>query len=108
MLPPLSIQPLVENAVNHGIIQVAGSGTVTIQINEHLSNIEIVVKDDGRGMSQEKTEQLLNKEIKSGNERTSVGLKNVDSRLKQLYGEGLIIQSSPNRGATVSFYSQRD
>ncbi len=101
-LPPLSIQPLVENAVKHGILKLPKGGTITIQLKEELTYIDISITDNGIGMTEERTNQLLSDVNKDG--RTSVGLRNVDTRLKQLYGKGLIIQSEPNQGTKVSFH----
>lgn len=101
LLPPLSIQPLVENAVKHGILKLAEGGTVAIHIIEQLDYIEISIFDNGKGMTEERLSQLLTGERENG--KTSVGLRNVDSRLKQLYGKGLIIQSKLEHGTTVSF-----
>ncbi|HZG73336.1 MAG TPA: ATP-binding protein, partial [Chondromyces sp.] len=102
LLPPLTIQPLVENAVKHGVLQNVEGGTILIQIKKQPHYIKVSVIDNGKGMKTEEISQLF-KEKKS-HERTSVGLRNVDRRLKQLYGKGLIIQSAPNHGTTVSFY----
>ncbi|WP_242691089.1 ATP-binding protein [Cytobacillus praedii] len=101
-LPPLTIQPLVENAVKHGILQRTNGGTITIRIKKQPSYVEISIEDDGIGMSEEKLEQLFATENRS-QERIGVGIRNTDRRLKQLYGEGLSIQSKPNHGTIIAF-----
>ncbi|WP_238456099.1 ATP-binding protein [Lederbergia galactosidilytica] len=101
LLPPLSIQPLVENAVKHGVLQLAKGGIIFIQIIEHSDYIEIDIKDNGVGMTPVKVSKLLTRDKTS--ERTSVGLRNVHSRLMKLYGKGLCVQSELNHGTTVSF-----
>lgn len=108
MIPPLSIQPLVENAVKHGILQQASGGTILIRITKHSDYIKISIRDNGKGMTESKMNQLFTEEDAS--ERTSVGLQNVERRLKQFHGNGLTIQSKPNKGTTVSFTipKQRD
>ncbi|MBO0995002.1 ATP-binding protein [Bacillus sp. SD088] len=101
LLPPLSIQPLVENAVKHGILKLAEGGTISIDIIEHSSDIEVSITDNGVGMTAEKINRLLTREKAS--ERTSVGLRNVHSRLMKLYGKGLSVQSELDHGTTISF-----
>ena len=101
-LPPLSVQPLVENAVKHGILKRKNGGTVYIHIKKQSDHIKVSVSDNGKGMTENEVSELFIE--KKSLERTSVGLRNVDRRLKQLYGKGLIIQSIPEIGTTVSFY----
>lgn len=99
-LPPLSIQPLVENALIHGILQRSRGGTVRIRISQCAEHAEIRVSDDGAGMDEEQLRTLLSK---PWSESDSIGLLNIDRRLMQLYGEGLHIRSKPNEGSEVSF-----
>ncbi|WP_253958205.1 sensor histidine kinase [Metabacillus halosaccharovorans] len=101
-LPPLSVQPLVENAVKHGILKKENGGAVYIHIKKHSNHIKVSVNDNGKGMTENEISELFIE--KKSLERTSVGLRNVDRRLNQLYGKGLIIQSIPQIGTTVSFY----
>lgn len=105
-IPSLIIQPIVENAVKHGIKPKEGSGTVKIKIYKDSSHLQIVVQDDGIGMSKEKLALLLDR-MNSDLEyhSTGVGLRNSHCRLKQIYGTeyGLKIQSEAGKGTTVSF-----
>ncbi len=98
-LPPLTIQPLVENAIRHGVRKKRGEGIVLLHITEHNGEIRVVVKDNGVGMAAEKLAVLLDNTEK----RKSVGLLNIHSRLLHQYGQGLCIQSEPGNGTTVSF-----
>ncbi|MFD0679685.1 MULTISPECIES: hybrid sensor histidine kinase/response regulator [unclassified Paenibacillus] len=100
LLPPLSIQPLIENAVKHGLLSQNKGGTVHIRIARQDSFTLIEVKDNGKGMEQEKVSQLLSPTIKG---EGGIGLSNTNRRLIQLYGQGLSISSKPNEGTTVSF-----
>ncbi|RAV22871.1 ATP-binding protein [Paenibacillus contaminans] len=101
-LPPLTIQPLVENAVSHGVLRKAEGGTVRVQIAKGSGNVKIVISDDGVGMEEERLRQLLDgSAVLIG--RRGIGLLNTDRRLKQLYGKGLEIRSKPGEGTTVSF-----
>lgn len=101
-LPPLSIQPLVENAVRHGVMQRTHGGTVSIQIQQQVDVIDISIIDNGKGMTKQEQNEILMKDILS-NKRTGVGIININRRLKQLYGKGLTIQSTYGKGTTVSF-----
>jgi len=95
VIPFLSVQPLVENAVRHGLETGERGGTVTIASADDGTHTEITVEDDGVGMAPEAAEALL-----AGEATTShVGLRNVDTRLRQLYGPsgGLVLET--NRGA---------
>ncbi|RXZ80811.1 response regulator [Paenibacillaceae bacterium] len=99
-IPPLSIQPLVENATRHGILKRKRGGKIVIKIEEHPISIEIAIIDDGVGIQEDRLQQLLNL---SSPARNGIGLINIDRRLKQLYGQGLHIASHPDLGTTVRF-----
>lgn len=99
-LPPLSVQTLVENAVNHGIMRRAKGGTVRIRMARADIGVEVAVSDDGAGMDEEEVRRLL--DPTSGSPR-GIGLRNTDRRLRQLYGSGLNIASVPDEGTTVKF-----
>lgn len=91
-VPPLTVQPIAENAVRHGIMKKENGGTLTIRTGEDMKNFFITVTDDGIGFS---TEQL--------NEKNGVhiGISNVRSRLQTLCGGTVTIQSEPVKGTTV-------
>lgn len=100
-LPPLTIQPLVENAVRHGLMTRAEGGCVTIRIKVLDDEYDIAVADDGIGMDEATKQALLqesNNAISSG-----VGFMNTNRRLKWQYGKGLSIESTPGKGTTISF-----
>lgn len=99
-LPPLSIQTLVENAIRHGILARSSGGTVKIRIVDEPHFIEIVIQDNGVGMSEEKLSGLL---VDPSHPTKGIGLKNTDRRLNQIYGQGLNIVSRPGVGTIVSF-----
>ncbi len=100
VIPPLTIQPLVENAVRHGLHRRSGGGTVRIRIADRGDCIEVAISDDGAGMDEAKRANLLNLPTES---RGGIGLRNTERRLRQRYGSGLHIESSPGAGTTVSF-----
>lgn len=99
-LPPLTIQPLVENAIKHGILKRAKGGNIHIRISGHQHYAEIVIEDDGVGIEADRLEKLL---ITQTSSRQGIGLRNTDRRLRQLYGQGLHIQSAPGHGTKISF-----
>jgi len=115
MLPKFTLQPIVENAFEHGLQKKEGNWSVEIRIKRIGKRIFIAVQDDGVGMEEEKLNQIR-KELRSGTDkntrfadedqsgiRKSIGLKNVDSRMKLHYGErsGLRIYSKQGKGTLV-------
>ncbi|GAB3789704.1 ATP-binding protein [Virgibacillus kimchii] len=99
-IPPLTVQPLVENAVRHGVLKQLNGGTITIRITDQYSHFEIVIVDEGVGMEQEKIREILDEQPKNEN---GIGVANTNKRLKKLYGKGLKIESEPGKGTTVKF-----
>lgn len=101
---PLLIQPIVENAFVHGLEQKEGSGKIHIIVKRQQENILVTVKDNGLGMETRKLEEVQRK-IKEagGNTGKSIGLSNVNQRIKLYYGEayGIRVDSSPGTGTTV-------
>lgn len=101
LLPPLTIQPLVENAVKHGILSRARGGTVHVRIVRKDDCTSIEVKDDGMGMKVEDVRHVLDHPAKKG--WGGIGLSNTNRRLEQMYGIGLSIESKEGEGTSVSF-----
>lgn len=101
-LPVLSIQPLVENAVVHGIAPTTGLRKILVRINRSRFAIEIAVTDDGVGIPPERLPHVLESGVGDG---LGIGLANVDRRLTMLYGESsrLRVQSKHGHGTTVRF-----
>lgn len=97
-IPPLSIQPLVENAIRHGIRKKGGSGTVSVSVSRTTEGIVVAVTDDGMGIPREKLDRIFTVETGRG-----VGLWNIDTRLRKLFGRGLRIESEPGLGTRVEF-----
>lgn len=100
VIPRLSLQPLVENAVKHGITPKIGNGTVWIQAEVKEDELYFYVRDDGMGIPQERLSEVLKPGVGSGN---GVGMANVHERLRGLYGEeyGLQIESVLGQETTV-------
>ncbi|WP_150269972.1 ATP-binding protein [Paenibacillus tepidiphilus] len=99
LVPPLSIQPIVENAVNHGVMQKEAGGTVTLSIRLLPDKLAVAVTDDGIGMTGERIAEVLSEERAEG----GIGLRNIQRRLLKMYGAGLMIQSRPGYGTTISY-----
>ncbi|ELQ6039775.1 sensor histidine kinase [Cronobacter sakazakii] len=95
----LLIQPLVENAIVHGIQPCRGKGVVTISIAQSGSRVRIAVRDTGHGIDPQIIEQLDTNEMPVN----KIGLVNVHHRVKLLYGEGLHIRRL-EPGTEIAFY----
>ncbi|MGP7816786.1 hybrid sensor histidine kinase/response regulator [Niallia sp. 01092] len=96
-LPPLMIQPLVENAIQHGIEKKSEGGWVKLTVRKELDGYMIKVEDNGVGMSEEQLKAVMAKES-----NRSVGLKNINYRLQHFYGAELQIESELNKGTTIT------
>lgn len=99
-IPPLSIQTLVENAIRHGVLKRIEGGTILIKLRSFKEYAEIIIQDDGVGMTEEKIKQILSGQP-APNE--GIGLVNTNKRLKQMFGTGLTIQSTVGKGTVISF-----
>lgn len=98
LVPPLILQPLVENAVRHGLLPKEDGGRVRLSLRRIADTLAIEVSDNGVGISVFKLRTLLQPHVRSGE---GIGLKNVDQRLRGLYGRGLTIESRLGTGTTV-------
>ncbi len=90
-IPPLTVQPVVENAIKHGLVEHGKSGTVFLHTKREDDNIIITVADDGVGFIPD----MLDK-------KESVGIRNVRYRLETMTGGTLAVESEPGRGTTVT------
>jgi two-component system LytT family sensor kinase len=99
-LAPLLLQPLVENAVRHGLGPKPTPGRVTIRAEDAGAECRISVEDDGVGMDPEEVRVQLAGE----GEGDSLGLGNVDERLRAVFGDeyGLVVETAPGAGTKVS------
>ncbi|MGI5839938.1 MAG: histidine kinase [bacterium] len=99
-LPVLTVQPLVENAVRHGIIPKTGSGHIAVAAASVGGRLLITVDDDGVGIPAPAVPRLFLPGSGSGN---GVALNNIQERIRLLFGgeHGLDIESEPGRGTTV-------
>lgn len=100
-VPYLSVQPLVENAVRHGLECKVGDGTIRITARDLGTVTQVSVEDDGAGSDPERVRSVLSGEHDGDN----VGLGNVDARLRQVYGDahGVVVETAPGAGTRVTF-----
>ncbi len=109
-MPSMILQPIVENAVNHGIREMAGEGKILLKVYRDDNHICISIIDNGKGMSQETIDEILTgtlSHVENGYDNNGIGMDNVISRLR-LYGgynDILRIESAgENKGCAVSIY----
>ncbi len=99
-VPLLTIQPLVENAIRHGILPKTETGKVLVSVVNDGHRVVIEVKDDGIGMAPEEVERIKRGIAVS---ESGIGLSNIQRRLQVLFGSSLSIESVQGRGTAVSF-----
>jgi two-component system sensor histidine kinase YesM len=101
LIPRMTLQPLVENAINYGVENMLGVCTVSIRSMDRDSDLELTVEDNGPGVEPELLEKLKRFEIHS--KSTGIGLKNINDRLKFLYGDayGIKIESEAGKGTKI-------
>jgi len=107
LIPPLIIQPLVENAVVHGIERKETEAEplkVTVKAVVQGKQLHVVVEDNGIGINEERLHAII-RMLDEQDEGNRIGLSNVHHRLQMVYGEssGLIIESEEHVGTTVRF-----
>jgi len=109
MIPKITLQPIVENALYHGIKNKRDMGKIIISATYKLNDVMITVKDNGVGMKEDKLAALnkkfrrINKEDYSENKKESYGLYNVNERIKLKFGYryGISIRSTYGQGTSV-------
>jgi len=109
-VPKLIIQPIVENAIIHGIENSKNKNLLYISVKRENECIIIIVKDTGIGMTDEKVSELLKEPLNAeGDEQkahTNLGLYAVHKRIQLMYGDlyGLTVQSQAGEGTTVTLH----
>lgn len=98
-IPPLTIQPIAENAIKHGINQRVDGGTLKISSYEENDNIFIVIEDNGVGFDVNETKN---------DGRSHIGMSNIKNRLKEMLGAEVIVESIINSGTTVTIKIPRE
>lgn len=105
-IPPLIIQPLVENAVIHGMDHKEEGSLIRVRVAVHERKLHVITEDNGAGISPERLEMIegsLNDT--DDQEGGRIGLRNVHVRLQLTYGPeaGLLIRSEPGKGTRIEF-----
>lgn len=102
----ITLQPIIENSITHGLDLLVDPGHIEIEVCADGKDILFKVTDDGIGMSQEQVAELLKNEP---SDRTGIGIKNVNDRLRIYFGPqyGMSIDSVPDEGTTVTIRMPR-
>ena len=97
----ITLQPIIENAIYHGMDRMVDEGLIQIGIHQTEDKIIFTVTDNGVGMTEEQCEEVLKKEP---GDRAGIGIKNVNDRIKIYFGEqyGLVIESELDEGTRVT------
>ncbi|MFR5713358.1 MAG: sensor histidine kinase [Clostridium sp.] len=98
----ITLQPIIENAIYHGLNRMIDEGFIEIRIFEDGDDVVFTVEDNGVGMTKEQCESILHKEVKG--QTGGIGIKNVNDRVKIYFGEqyGMTIESELDEGTKVS------
>jgi two-component system LytT family sensor kinase len=96
VMPSMILQPLVENAIRHGIAPKIEGGTITLRACRRNARLRVEVSDDGVGIPDGRGHEVF---------ESGIGISNVRERLKVLYGQdfNLVIDSQPGKGTAISF-----
>ncbi|OJJ13900.1 hypothetical protein BKI52_45310 [marine bacterium AO1-C] len=94
-IPPILIQPIVENAVKHGISPLIEGGKICLHISKSSQNtLKVAISDTGNGIDHQGKSELL---------KRGIGLSNTDERLQKMYGKGLVLEDNSPQGLIVKF-----
>lgn len=102
-IPSFTLQPVVENAFNHGLKSMEDGGRITLRIWQEENNVIVSIADNGRGMTPEELEALHAQIAADGETGQGIGLGNICRRIQLLYpaSGGFRIHSRPGRGTVV-------
>ncbi len=103
-LPPITLQPLIENAIKHGVRKSDRAGVIILRIIDSPEDVEFIVSDNGVGMD----EATIGKLFTTPKENTSIGIYNINKRLKYIYNSGLEIESTVGLGTSVRFKIEKN
>lgn len=103
-IPPLIIQPLVENSVRHGILALEKGGEIRVQVSKEDGHLHVEVRDNGAGMDKAQVDRLFSKsrlDSRSG----GIGVRNCFQRLERLFGPAYTpsVTSAPGQGTSIDF-----
>lgn len=101
-IPPLTLQPLVENAIEHGLLTKEGPGKLLVSVQGEGNQITIIIADDGLGMDEEKRQALL------AGETSGIGFKNAVQRLSMMKNLSFTLDSAVGKGTQVKIIIDED
>lgn len=98
----ITLQPIIENAIYHGLNRMIDEGFIEIRIFEEGNDVVFLVEDNGVGMTREQCDSILHQEVKG--QTGGIGIKNVNDRVKIYFGDqyGMTIESELDEGTKVS------
>ena len=101
LIPKLLIQPIVENAIVHGIDMTAQNGMIAVIARRQEDTVYIQVEDNGVGMTEERIRQVMN--TPENTDPPHIGVRNVHDRIRLHFGEewGIRIESAPGMGTQI-------
>ncbi|ONI46318.1 hypothetical protein AN641_01740 [Candidatus Epulonipiscioides gigas] len=108
-IPKLLIQPIVENAIVHGIEGKVDESTVFVKVEKSAQDINIIIEDNGIGISPETLDKILSKEDTKTSGHTSIGITNVNKRIQMVYGKeyGMHIDSIQGKGTKITLHIKK-
>ena len=103
----LMLQPLVENAIYHGMEFMDGDGEIHVKAWKEEEDLWLEIQDNGLGMTQERVKNILSEKTHVSSKRGSgIGVKNVNERIRLYFGDdyGLVIESEPDEGTIIKIH----
>lgn len=102
----LMLQPLVENAIYHGMEFMDGDGEIDVKVFKEDDSLYFKITDNGLGMSEDMVETLLSKDFVPSKKGSGIGVKNVNERIKLYFGSeyGLKVESEPDEGTKITIH----
>ena len=102
----LMLQPLVENAIYHGMEFMDGDGEIDVKVFKEDNSLYFTITDNGLGMSEDMVETLLSKDFVPSKKGSGIGVKNVNERIKLYFGSeyGLKVESEPDEGTKITIH----
>ena len=102
----LMLQPLVENAIYHGMEFMDGDGEIDVSVYKENDDLYFTITDNGLGMSDDVASTLLSKDIIPSKRGSGIGVKNVNERIKLYFGAGygLFVESEPDEGTKITIH----
>lgn len=111
MMPTMTLQPIVENAVNHGIREIMGEGRIVITAENDGAECVIRISDNGRGLTKKQVDDIMHRRTRMKDEHGGIGLRNVMERLFLMFGREDVFEvesDGPDMGTTVTLRLPKD